>query len=235
MTTDAVDALLEALALADGLDEACAGLLHSARSMLHADVVGLVTWDSAGRPEQIASTDLGLSAPLCALPGGPSCPPGTTGHPDEGLLTVADLELERRWPSWAAAVSGAGFRSVQVAALPGLAHRTLALYAWARRPNAFDAEDRAHVVDVVRLASLMIAQLERVENLAAALHSRSLIAQAQGLFMERFSLSSDEAMAYLRRLSQDQQVKIRDLARAVLEDNDEHRDRPGDAVRPGPR
>lgn len=235
MTTDDVDALLEALAVADSLDAACAGVLDSACSMLGADVVGLVTWDSRGRPEQIASTDTERTAPLCALSGGPVCPVGSDAdeHPAAGLLTVADLETDERWPRWSDAVAAAGYRSLQVIALPPLAHRTMALHAWARRPGAFDAEDHAHVVDVVRLGSLMIAQLERVENLATALHSRGLIAQAQGLFMERFSIGSDEAMAYLRRLSQDQQVKIRDLARAVVDANDARPEPTGDAAAPG--
>ena len=135
---------------------------------------------------------------------------------------MADTQHEPRWPGWARDVAAAGYRSVQLMALPPLTHRTLALHAWARRPAAFDPEDLGHVVDIMRLGSLMIAQLERVENLAAALRSRSLIAQAQGLFMERYSIGSEEAMAYLRRLSQDQQVKIRDLAQAVVDANDPH-------------
>lgn len=233
MTTDAVDALLEALGVADSLDAACVGLLDSARTMLGADVVGLVTWDSRGRPEQIASTDIARTTPLCALPGGPVCPPGATAaeHPATGLLTVADTQEEQRWPGWSRGVAAEGYRSVQVMALPPLTHRSLALHAWATRPAAFDPEDLGHVVDVMRLGSLMIAQLERVENLAAALHSRSLIAQAQGLVMERFSLGPEEAMAYLRRLSQDQQVKIRDLARALVDANDPHIE-PVDPVEP---
>lgn len=220
MTTEAVDALLRALVVADSLDAACAGVLDSARSMLGADVVALVTWDAHGRPQQVAGTHPVRTQPLCTLPGGPGCPTSTPspGCPAAGLLTIVDVALDPRWPAWAAAVAGAGYRSVQVVALPTPADRALALHAWAHRPGAFDADDRAHVVDVVRLASLMIAQLERVENLASALHSRTIIGQAQGLIMERFSIGSDEAMAYLRRLSQDQQVKVRDLARAVVEE-----------------
>lgn len=237
MTTDGVDALLETLAKADSLDEACTGLLDSARSMLGADVVGLVTCDSMGRPEQIASTDWDRTAPLCALSGGPVCPSGTSEaeHPAGGLLTVTDLEVEDRWPGWSVAVAAAGYRSLQVITLPALAHRTLALHAWAGRPGAFDADGHHDVVDVVRLGSLMIAQLERVENLSTALRSRSLIAQAQGLFMERFSIGSEEAMAYLRRLSQDQQVKIRDLARTVVEANEPRPVVAGDVPTPGSR
>lgn len=237
MTIDGVAALLDALAEADSLDAACAGLLDSARSMLGADVVDLVTWDSVGRHEQIAGTDPERTGSLYTLPGGQVCPlvaPSGT-RPGAGLLTIADLEREDRWSPWSEAVTAAGYRSVQVIALPPLAHRSLALHAWARRPGAFDADDHAHVVDVMRLGSLVIALVERVENLASALRSSSLIAQAQGLFMERFSIGSDEAMAYLRRLSQDQQVKVRDLARTVVDANDPHHQAAGDAPGSGLR
>lgn len=226
MTDEAVDSLLDALAGAPSLEDACAGLLTTARRMLGADVAGLVAWDARGRLEHLATTDPELTTSLCDLAGGPICPPSTTdAHPD-GLLTIDDVAAEDRWPGWARQVLDAGYRSVQVISLPSMVHRPLAMHAWAARPGAFSA-GAPPTIDQVRLAALMIAQAERVENLAEALRTRSLIAQAQGIVMERYSLDPEQAMAYLRRVSQDRQVKVRELAEALVETREKCMEPPG--------
>lgn len=215
MTDEAVDSLLDALTGAPSLEAACAGLLTTACRMLGADVAGLIAWDAKGRLEHLATTDPELTTSLCDLSGGPICPPSTTdAHPD-GIVTIDDVAAEDRWPGWSRRVLDAGYRSVQVISLPSLVHRPLALHAWAARPGAF-AAGAPPTIDRVRLAALMIAQAERVENLAEALRTRSLIAQAQGIVMERYSLDPEQAMAYLRRVSQDRQVKVRELAETLV-------------------
>ncbi len=236
MTDHHVEVLLRALAPAAGLEDACAALVDAAGPMLGADAVALVARDAAGRTAQVAGTDPDRTAPLCALPDGPvPAPSGTDDHqPAAGVLTIAELGHDARWPEWSGATAAAGYASLQVIGLQPLAHRTLALYAWARRAGAFDPDDRSHVVGVVRLGSLVVTQLERVENLLAALGSRGPISQAQGLLMERFSIGAEESMAYLNRLSQDHHVKVRDLAREVLDDSEPHRDGPAAMPLPGP-
>lgn len=233
MTTYDVEALLRALAPAAGLEDACAALVDVAGPMLGADAVALVTADAGGRVAQIAGTDPGRTAPLCVLPDGPVLAPSAVGQEQPaGVLTIAELGHDARWPEWSAATAAAGYASLQVIGLQPLAHRTLALYAWSGRADAFDPDDGGHVVGLVRLGSLVITQLERVENLVAALGSRGPISQAQGLLMERFSIGAEESMAYLNRLSQDHHVKVRDLAREVLGDDEPHRD--GRAATPLP-
>lgn len=215
VTSDVVGDLLDALDGPHSLGSACDGLLGRARSMLGADVAGLVAWDARGRVEQLASTDPEATAALCELRGGPLCPPAAA-LPDDAVLAVGDTWAEDRWPGWASQVAGLGHRSVLLVNLPSLSHRPMALHAWAARPHAFGDAVPPHTVDFVRLAGLMVAQAERVENLVEALQSRSLIAQAQGIVMERFSVGADEAMAYLRRVSQDQQLRVRDLAATLV-------------------
>ncbi len=55
-----------------------------------------------------------------------------------------------------------------------------------------------------------------MQNLREALTTRALIGQAQGIVMERHALTSEQAMAYLRRVSQQSQVKVRDLAERIV-------------------
>ncbi|ANH36540.1 ANTAR domain protein [Nocardioides dokdonensis FR1436] len=224
MTDESVDALAQAIRASDGLDEACRCLLGAALQMLQADVAGLLTWRGDGAPERFASSDDAEIAALWSHPGGPA-------HEVRALsgdrVVVPDLAAEERWPQWARALTDAGYRAMQVIVLPSLAHRPLALDLYARRPGAFDSNERDRAVDCVRLAALLLTMVEQVEDLRAALQSRALIAQAQGLFMERFTLTSEQAMAYLRRLSQHQQVKVRVLAQQVVDVSDA---RPQDEV-----
>ena len=51
-----------------------------------------------------------------------------------------------------------------------------------------------------------------IEQLEAALDSRTVIAQACGLLMERFDIDAVRAFALLGRLSSTSNVKVRDLA-----------------------
>jgi AmiR/NasT family two-component response regulator len=59
--------------------------------------------------------------------------------------------------------------------------------------------------------------LERkVETLQEALETRTVIGQAQGILMERLGLSAEEAFGYLRRRSNTDNVKLRDLAAEIV-------------------
>lgn len=62
-----------------------------------------------------------------------------------------------------------------------------------------------------------LAEVRReLENLQCALASRHQIGMAQGGLMVRYALTEQQAFAYLARRSQDENVKIRDLAGVVL-------------------
>ena len=61
-------------------------------------------------------------------------------------------------------------------------------------------------------ASLTLLAVERVVHLRAALETRAVISQAQGILMERFALDSDASMNLLRRWSQDSHRQVRELA-----------------------
>ena len=56
-----------------------------------------------------------------------------------------------------------------------------------------------------------------VAQLRTAMESRALIEQAKGIFMSRNQCGEDEAFAMLRRLSQNRNVKLHDVARAVVD------------------
>jgi AmiR/NasT family two-component response regulator len=57
---------------------------------------------------------------------------------------------------------------------------------------------------------------QQIANLQAALETRHTIGLAQGLLMGRYGLTEDQAFAYLARISQDRNVKLRELARRLV-------------------
>lgn len=75
-------------------------------------------------------------------------------------------------------------------------------------------DDATHSNTDARLA----AAQQQIENLSRALESRHLIGMAQGLLMARYGLTQKQAFAYLARCSQEENIKLREVARrAVLE------------------
>lgn len=61
------------------------------------------------------------------------------------------------------------------------------------------------------------AEAERLlAELRAAVETRGVIGQAQGILMERFGLDADRAFGVLRRYSQDGNVKLRHVAEHLV-------------------
>lgn len=65
-------------------------------------------------------------------------------------------------------------------------------------------------------ASLAIAAIRSAENLAAAVEAHTIIGQALGIVMERYALDADAALAMLRYNSQDNDVRLQDIARSLV-------------------
>lgn len=136
---------------------------------------------------------------------------------------VTDLVTDRQWPPFADGAVELGVRSVLAYPLPS-AGRPSALNLYAELPAAFGAIDRANGLLLSVFAGLATdaadsqAKAERrEEHLRVALQSRELIGQAQGILMERERISSDQAFALLRDSSQHLNVKLREVARNLVE------------------
>ncbi len=66
-------------------------------------------------------------------------------------------------------------------------------------------------------AALALFSARREVQFASALASRDTIGQAKGMIMERFSIDALQAWELLRKLSQDANVSVFDLARQLIE------------------
>jgi GAF domain-containing protein len=89
--------------------------------------------------------------------------------------------------------------------------------------NLFDpAKDRFGEADgstaqlLADHAAVAVANARSESSLWQAIESRRLIGQAQGILMERFELTGEQAFAVLRRYSQDNNVRLREVAQRLV-------------------
>jgi GAF domain-containing protein len=137
---------------------------------------------------------------------------------------LSDAGTDRRWPTFSAAMIAAGFRSCLLLPLPARTGPGAAFCLFSARPDNFGEES----FDVVLLFTLNAgvvfdnAQLYHdsqslIGQLQTALTTRSLVGRAQGIVMHRYDLDTDSAAALIKRGSQNTNTKLRDVARAIVE------------------
>jgi GAF domain-containing protein len=85
-------------------------------------------------------------------------------------------------------------------------------------PAAPDLAERfaSYAAVAVANAALYSSTVERAENLVAAMQSRATIEQAKGIVMARRHCDADAAFAALVKASQHRNMKLRDVAAAVV-------------------
>lgn len=136
---------------------------------------------------------------------------------EDGPNLADELASDSRWPIWGRAAAALGVTSLMTAPLPGGGGDVGFLTMYSASPCAFRAQDLA-VVDVfARQAALSLGTVRMIGQLRSAVEGRTVIGQAQGVLMERFELSADQAFAVLRRHSRDNNMKLRDIAASLVE------------------
>lgn len=136
---------------------------------------------------------------------------------DRLSVIVSDSATETRWPRWAAMVEEQGIRSLLSVRMYTDDETIGTLNAYSRQPNAFDVDDQAVAHVLARHAAVALGSARKIENLWLAVDARKRIGQAQGILMERFDLTADQAFAVLLRYSQDNNVKLRVVADRLVE------------------
>jgi GAF domain-containing protein len=136
---------------------------------------------------------------------------------DRLSVIVTDTRTETRWPTWAKHVDECGIRSLLSVRMYTDEETMGTLNAYSRAPNAFDVDDQAVAHVLARHAAVALGSARKIENLWLAVDARKRIGQAQGILMERFDLTADQAFAVLLRYSQDNNVKLRVVADRLVE------------------
>jgi ANTAR domain len=139
-----------------------------------------------------------------------------------GPVICSDTLEETRWPEYANAALRRGVRcSVALASRPGPEAVTLSLYG--ARPRSLESGQ-------LDLAELLIAFGDTVvgnaadygdvqrttQQLLAAAASRTLVDQAKGMLMHALGCNADEALQWMRRTSQERNIRVADVARKVI-------------------
>jgi GAF domain-containing protein len=137
---------------------------------------------------------------------------------------IGDLAVDHRWPQFAAAGINAGYRSCLFLPLPAAEGDLAAFSLFSAKPKAFGGTSYDVVLLLVLHAGVAFDNVKLyddssklVAHLQAALGTRTVIGQAQGILMHRYDLAADTAFAVLKRGSQDGNIKLRALALELVE------------------
>jgi GAF domain-containing protein len=136
---------------------------------------------------------------------------------DEIVIRTDDFRNEPRFPNYAPKVVELGLLSALSLKLY-TADRTagaLNLFGYEPRPWNSEAETIGMVL-AAHAASAILASRES-EQLQSALSTRDRIGQAKGIIMERFKIDDVRAFELLRKLSQDTNTKLLDVAHRVID------------------
>lgn len=213
--------LYELLAGTETVEEFAAGLARAAVDHMGAGVSCGLTALMEARTVAIASSDE-LAADLDriqdAVGEGPCVQAIATGR----TVEVTELTLAP-WPAWREAALGYGLRRVLSLPLIGRAEPLGALNIYSNSPVPFTDEDReaaqtfaVHATGALMVAVRLAQLADLTGHLETALGSRGVIDQAKGVLMAENRCTPDEAMAILRKASQNRNVKVRDLAALVV-------------------
>jgi GAF domain-containing protein len=139
----------------------------------------------------------------------------------QDTFAIDDLATEPLCGDWSRrVVAGTGIRSglsLQLFTDPEAAVSRGALNLYAPRPRSFDPDTRAEAVALAAHAAIALERAQTEAHLRSGLVTRTVIGQAEGILMERLRITADQAFGVLSRLSQHRNVKLRDVARNLVE------------------
>ncbi|MGY1638831.1 GAF and ANTAR domain-containing protein [Geodermatophilus sp. SYSU D00742] len=142
----------------------------------------------------------------------------------EGVVVrVDDMAGERRWGPYPELAAQAGVRSSLSLPLEVEGRSRGALNLYSTRPAAFGAGDEetagrwaAHASGALAVALRIADGHDRADQLIGGMDTRAVIGQAIGLVMARERCTAEQAFALLRVSSQRRNVKLRDVAAALV-------------------
>lgn len=177
-----------------------------------------ITLIEGGAVRTLASTDPALLSAIDAWQQEAGEGPAYDAlHRHETALT-GDLAHEPRWPRWGARVAAeAGLASLLSFHLFASEASAGTLNLYSTQGDAFDHEDLLEGQVLAAQVSVALATSLKERQLHEALQRRTVIGQATGILIERFGLAPDQAFAVMRRVSQQQNLKVHALAEHLVQ------------------
>lgn len=127
----------------------------------------------------------------------------------------SNLGADERFPRYGPMAVEHGIRSQVGVRLFDTSRSQGALNLYSNRVGAFDDLETLSSL-FAHQAGVAIAYARHVENLEEAVRTRTTIGQAVGIVMERYQLDDERAFAFLARLSQQRNVKLRQVADEII-------------------
>jgi hypothetical protein len=192
--------------------------LAAVEALPDTDYASITVLHADGRLETIAPTDdllWGVDAAQYELREGPCY-----GAAAEDVhIASPHLAKDDRFPRYAATAVAAGIEAQAGLRLFDAPKSRGALNLYSRRPGAF--ADLGAIGELFRHhAAMAIDYAQEISNLQEAVRTRGRIGTAVGIVMERYKLADDRAFAFLARLSQDGNVKLREVADRIIKSNE---------------
>lgn len=138
-------------------------------------------------------------------------------------VRIDDVSTNDRWPRFSRRAASLGIRSSLSLPLVADGETVGAINLYSRRPGAFGdvetkrAEKFAHHASGALTVALRLASCTDLNaQLRSSMVSRAVIDQAVGVIMATERCAQDRAFALLRTVSQNTNVKLRDLAATIV-------------------
>jgi GAF domain-containing protein len=164
---------------------------------------------SLAATRQLAIDVDGIQEQLCEGP----CLDAADG---DALVRCDDLQDDLRWPRFAKGAVAVGVHAMLSFQLYTHDKRKGALNLFGLKPGVFTAKDQAVGAMLATHAATAIIAHDRERQFQSALSSRDVIGQAKGMIMERFAVDATRAFELLKKLSQDTNTPLVDIATGLV-------------------
>lgn len=156
--------------------------------------------------------------------------PCLTATRTQTLVHVKDSHTDHRWSDYFTAISNHGVRSILAVPVPLEGQALCALNFYALTPDSFDPDSIDTAQHFAREASQCLRLAVRIahltdtgQNLTTAMQSRTTIDLAAGIIMAQNRCSQEQAMTILKAASSGRNMKLRDVAAALLGSITQHK------------
>lgn len=213
---DAFAEVVRSLAEQDGLDATLQRIVDLATQVVPQAQRAAVSLVRAHRQVQTVAPTDGLARHVDQIQYDVGEGPCLDAIWEQEVVRVDDLTSTERWPGFAGRAADAGVLSMLAFRLFVEGDTAGALNLYSDRRHAFD-DDAVRLGHVLAAhAGLAYDHAHELEGLRTSNESRNLIGQAQGILMARHGVDADEAFRLLSRRSQNENLKLREVARALV-------------------
>lgn len=209
--------LARAVAAPRTVDEIFSDVTAAAMELIPGvDTAGILLIGKGGKFESVATTS-DLPHQLDRLQTALNEGPCVEAALDEVIVRTDDFRTEPRWPRYSPAV-------VEIGVLSGLSFKLYtsgrtagALNLFSFQPNVWGFESETIGTVLAAHAAAAVLSSRQAEQLESALATRDRIGQAKGIIMERYRVDDVQAFDMLRRLSQEGNTRLVDIAEKVIQ------------------